>query len=125
MNYGFGWLSDRLNPKWLLFTLYILQPIGILSLLRTSHILDIIPFVLVYSTAYGGIEVVKAVVTGDFYGRKNYGSIYGILQGVSTWGGILGPLIAGLVYDTKGSYYWAFAAFALMMGITAFLVLLL
>ena len=123
--YGFGWLSDRFNKKWLLFTLYILQPIGILSIIRVSHILDIIPFVLVYSIAYGGNTVVKAVIIGDFYGRKNYGSIYGIIQGISTFGSFIGPLIAGLVYDIKGSYYWAFTSFALMMGLTALLVLLL
>ncbi|MEW6674035.1 MAG: MFS transporter [Thermodesulfobacteriota bacterium] len=123
--YGFGWLGDRLNPKWLLFVLYILQPVGILSLLRVSHILDIIPFVLVYSTAYGGTTVIKAVITGNFYGRKNYGAIYGIIQGISTMGGFLGPLIAGLVYDLKGSYYWAFTSFAFMMGLTALLVLFL
>jgi len=123
--YGFGWLSDRFNAKWLLFILYILQPIGILSLLRASHLVGIIPFVLVYATAYGGTTVIKAVITGNFYGRKNYGSIYGIIQGISTLGGFVGPLIAGLAYDIKGSYYWAFTAFAFMMGLTALLVLFL
>jgi len=123
--YGFGWLSDRFNAKWLLFILYILQPIGILSLLRISHIRDIIPFVLIYSIAYGGTVVIKAVMIGDFYGRKNFGSIYGAMQGISTLGGITGPLIAGLVYDFKGSYHWAFTSFALMMGLTALLVLFL
>jgi len=123
--YGFGWLSDRFNKKWLLFVLYLLQPIGLLSLMRVSHLVDVIPFVLVYSTAYGGNAVVKAVLTGDFYGRKNYGSIYGLIQGLSTFGSIAGPLIAGLVYDIKGSYYWAFTSFAIMMGLTALLVLLL
>ena len=123
--YGFGWLSDRFNKKWLLFTLYMLQPIGIISLIRVSHVVDIIPFVLVYSIAYGGNTVVKAVIIGDYYGRENYGSIYGIIYGISTFGSFIGPLIAGLVYDIKGSYYVAFTSFAVMMGLTALLVLLL
>jgi MFS family permease len=123
--YGFGWLSDLSNKKWLLFILYILQPIGIFSLVRVHHIMDIIPFVLVYSTAYGGNSVVKAAITGDYYGRKNFGTIYGVIQGISTFGGIAGPLIAGLVYDIKGSYHVAFTSFALMMCFTALLVLLL
>jgi MFS family permease len=123
--YGFGWLSDLFNKKWLMFTLYILQPIGILSLVRVRHIMDIIPFILVYSIAYGGNTVVKVTIIGDYFGRKNFGTIYGIIQGVSTFGSIAGPLIAGLVYDIKGSYYWAFTSFSLMMGLTALLVLLL
>jgi MFS family permease len=123
--YGFGCLSDLFNKKWLLFILYILQPIGIFSLVRVSHIMDIIPFVLVYSIAYGGNTVVKATITGEYYGRKNFGTIYGFVQGFSTFGSIAGPLIAGLVYDIKGSYYLAFKSFALMMVFSALLVLLL
>jgi MFS family permease len=90
--YGFGCLSDLFNKKWLLFILYILQPIGIF---------------------------------GEYYGRKNFGTIYGFVQGFSTFGSIAGPLIAGLVYDIKGSYYLAFKSFALMMVFSALLVLLL
>jgi MFS family permease len=123
--YGFGCLSDLFNKKWLLFTLYILQPIGIYFLVRVRHFMDIIPFVLVYSIAYGGNTVVKATITADYFGRKNFGTIYGFIQGLSTFGSFAGPLIAGLVYDIKGSYYLAFKSFALMMGLTALLVLLL
>ena len=87
--------------------------------------MDIIPFVLVYSIAYGGNTVIKAVITGDYYGRKNYGTIYGIIQGISTFGSFAGPIIAGLVYDIKGSYYLAFTSFAIMMVFTALLVIFL
>jgi OFA family oxalate/formate antiporter-like MFS transporter len=87
--------------------------------------MDIIPFVLVYSTAYGGNTVVKTAIIADYYGRKNFGTIYGIIQGISTFGGIAGPLIAGRVYDMKGSYSLAFTSFAIMMGFIALLVLLL
>ncbi|MDI7261676.1 MAG: MFS transporter, partial [Thermodesulfobacteriota bacterium] len=123
--YGFGWLSDSFNKKWLLFILYILQPIGVFSLVQVHHIMDVIPFVLIYSTAYGGNAVVKAAITGDYYGRKNFGTIYGFIQGISTLGSIAGPLIAGLVYDMKGSYSLAFTSFAIMMGFVALLVLFL
>ncbi len=123
--YGFGWLSDLFNKKWLLFILYIVQPIGIFSLVRVHQIMDTIPFVLIYSTAYGGILVVKPALIGDYYGRKNFGTIFGIIQGISTFGGIAGPLLAGLVYDIRGSYYLAFTSFAIMMGLTSLLVLFL
>jgi MFS family permease len=123
--YGFGWLSDLFNKKWLLVILFILQSIGIFSLVHIRHFIDIITFVLVYSVAYGGTTVVKATITGEYYGRKNFGTIYGVIQGVSTFGSIAGPLIAGLVYDIKGSYYLAFTSFSLMMAFTALLTLLL
>lgn len=120
--YGSGWLSDRLNKKWLLVILFIIQPIGIFSLIRVRHFMDVIPFVLLYSTAYGGTAVVKAIIIGDFYGRKNYGTIYGVSQGISTFGSIAGPLFAGLVYDLNGNYHLAFTSFAIIMAFTALLV---
>jgi MFS family permease len=84
--------------------------------------MDIIPFVLLYSTAYGGTAVVKAIIIGDYYGRKNYGTIYGVSQGISTLGSIAGPLIAGLVYDINGNYQMAFTSFSIMMVCTALLI---
>ena len=87
--------------------------------------MDVIPFVLIYSTAYGGNGVVKVAIIGDYYGRKNFGSIFGAIQGLSTFGGVAGPIIAGLVYDIKGSYSLAFTSFAIIMGFTSLLVLFL
>ena len=117
--YGFGWLSDRFNKKWLLIILFIIQPIGIFSLIRVRFFMDVIPFVILYSIAYGGTAVVKAIIIGDYYGRKNYGTIYGVIQGLSTFGGIAGPLIAGLAYDINGNYHLAFISFAIIMVFTA------
>jgi MFS family permease len=123
--YGSGWLGDLFNKKWLLFVLYLLQPIGLFSLLQVHNFMEIIPFVLVYSTAYGGNSVVKAAIVGDYFGRKNFGTIYGAIQGLSIAGSILGPLMAGLVYDINGSYTLAFTALGVMMIFPALLVLLL
>jgi len=120
--YGFGWLGDRFNKKSLLLILFILQPIALFSLARASTLLDIIPFVVFYSIGYGGTVVVKATITGDYYGRQNFGTIFGAIQGISTFGGIAGPLAAGLVYDVYGSYHMAFVAFAVMMALTAILI---
>jgi len=43
------------------------------------------------------------------------------MQGFSTFGGIAGPVIAGVMYDIQGSYQMVFMSFAIMMGFTAFL----
>ncbi|MCX5820278.1 MAG: MFS transporter [Deltaproteobacteria bacterium] len=120
--YGFGWLGDRYNKKRLLIILFIVQPIAIFSLIRARLLIDVIPFLLLYSISYGGIMVVKATITGDYYGRKNYGKIFGTIQGFSTFGGIAGPIMGGLMYDIHGSYDMAFISFAIMMGFTAFLI---
>ena len=41
---------------------------------------------------------------GDFFGRKSFGTIRGILNLFYTWGSILGPFLAGAIYDRTQSY---------------------
>jgi MFS family permease len=123
--YGFGWLGDRFDKKMLLILLSIIQPIAIFSLVRVHFFIDIIPFVLLFSISYGGTIVVKATITGDYFGRRNFGTIFGAIQGLTIFGGVAGPLIAGWVYDTKGSYHLAFISFAIMMILVVFLILFL
>ena len=47
-------------------------------------------------------------VTGDFFGTKNLGVNYGLL--FTAWGvaGIIGPIIAGRLFDIFGNYTNAF-----------------
>ena len=62
--------------------------------------------------------------TADLYGTKNLGLNYGAL--FTAWGvaGILGPMIAGSVFDATGSYRYAFYA-AAGLALVAFASLLL
>ena len=57
---------------------------------------------------YGTQLSVFASTTADFYGTKNLGMNYGVL--FTAWGaaGILGPVIAGRVFDRFGDYRYAF-----------------
>ena len=65
-------------------------------------------FVIVVYWCYGTQLSVFASTTADFFGTKNFGMNYGVL--FTAWGaaGILGPLIAGFVYDAFGDYRYAF-----------------
>lgn len=118
---GFGWLSDLFSKRWLLVILYCLQSIGIFSLLQVRQVIHIVPFVLAWAPAYGGLSIVKPAIVGEYYGRRNFGTIYGLIQGISIFGGIAGPVVAGIIYDTKGSYYVAFVFLALVSMSTAIL----
>ena len=59
---------------------------------------------------YGTQLSVFASTTADIYGTRNLGMNYGAL--FTAWGaaGILGPMIAGRVFDATKSYQYAFYA---------------
>ena len=56
---------------------------------------------------------------GDFFGRKSFGTIRGTMNLFYTWGSILGPVIAGAVYDRTHSYATVLTGLAVLLLIAA------
>jgi MFS family permease len=54
---------------------------------------------------------------GEYFGRKNFAKIRGSMSFVSTWGSVIGPVVAGAIYDRTQSYeimIWSSAALLLV-----------
>jgi MFS family permease len=62
---------------------------------------------------------------GDFFGRKSFGTIRGTLNLFYTWGSILGPFLAGAVYDRTESYQMVFAGITVALLISTAMTALL
>jgi OFA family oxalate/formate antiporter-like MFS transporter len=113
-----GWMSDTLGRLQTLRAMVLLSAIAMPALFiwREQTLLFFVLIALVYY-CYGTQLSVFASTTADFYGTKNLGLNYGVL--FTAWGaaGIIGPIIAGRVFDTFGDYRYAFftaAALALV-----------
>ncbi|OFW29518.1 MAG: hypothetical protein A3H97_01165 [Acidobacteria bacterium RIFCSPLOWO2_02_FULL_65_29] len=108
-----GAMSDRFGRVVTLRIMVLASAIAMPSLFlwREQAVLFWGLVVLVY-WCYGTQLSVFASTTADFFGTKNFGMNYGVL--FTAWGaaGILGPQIAGRVYDTFGDYRYAFFATA-------------
>jgi MFS family permease len=122
---GFGVLSDRYSKRKLLIFNFILQLIAVFALSQVRQIISITPCLAIFALSYGGLIVLKPAVTGDYYGRKNFGTIFGMIQGISVIGGIMGPIVMGLAYDTKGNYTSALISIALLNLLPIILLLFL
>ena len=59
-----------------------------------------------------------------YFGRKAYGSIYGVSALMYMPAGVAGPVLAGWIYDTTGSYMLVFTLLAVALGISAVAILL-
>ena len=46
----------------------------------------------------------RASLTREYFGRANFGAVFGFVIGINMLGGIIGPTVAGWVYDNWGSY---------------------
>ncbi|MDI7259656.1 MAG: MFS transporter [Thermodesulfobacteriota bacterium] len=125
---GFGWFSDLFRKKVLLMICFLMQFIGILILMqvrRNVSSLYVISFTLAFGFTYGGISVLRPATVAELYGRDKFGTIWGLLQGISIFGGIAGPVLVGLIYDLQKSYYLGLLFLSIINFLAFFLMLLL
>ena len=110
-----GWLSDSLGRLTTLRVMVLVSAMAmpLLFAVREEVTLFYLLVIVVY-WCYGTQLSVFASTTADFYGTRNLGMNYGAL--FTAWGaaGILGPLIAGRVFDATKSYQYAFYAAAVL-----------
>lgn len=112
----FGWLGDIMDIRNLLVGVFFLQALGLLVLSLMPDLSWTPLYILILAPAYGGSIPLRMSIIGYFYGRKNYGTINGLLQFVDLPGTILGPIFVGWVFDSFGSYRPGFQVIALLMA---------
>ncbi len=59
----------------------------------------------------------------EYFGRKAFGSIQGVVMAVMVIGTMTSPLITGMVYDLHGSYFPAWIVMAVAIFASIFLAL--
>jgi len=50
--------------------------------------------------------VVTRSILREYFGRESFGKMLGIIMGAGSLGGIIGPTLAGWVFDTLRSYHF-------------------
>ena len=107
-----GWASEHARHiHWLLSLCLALQAIGVGFLLRfdTLGFGALVGFVPLFGLGYGGLVVLWPLAVGHDFGMRAFGAIAGMVGTVAlSLGGAAGPVIAGAMYDSTGSYFLAF-----------------
>jgi MFS family permease len=119
-----GWLGDRFYKPRLMAGFMVLGSLSVYLLFHGTQVWALWISVLLFSIFEGLFPVTWATV-GDFFGRNNFAKIRGSMSFLYTWGSVLGPVLAGAIYDRTQSYQALFwALFGLCWG-TALLYLLM
>lgn len=71
-------------------------------------------FATLYGIGHGGLFTVVSPTVAEYFGLLAHSSIFGVIVFCGTLGGALGPLIAGHIFDSTGSYSIAFNTLAIM-----------
>jgi MFS family permease len=121
--FGFGWLGDLFEKKYVMAISYSLMGLGMLALCYVQLKGVIYIFLFLFSNGFGGITVLRGALLREYYGRYNFGKLLGIMMGFGACGGIIGPTAAGWVFDRMGSYYFVWLAFTALIGLAIILIL--
>jgi len=103
---GMGWIADRVDRRKVLAIAFAMICLGIVCFEYAATVGTwlLIPFLVFFCIGYGGNNALRAPLLLGIFGRRNFGSIFGFLMGISVAGSILGPPMAGWVFDNWGSY---------------------
>ena len=121
--FGFGWLGDHFEKKYVMAISYSLMGLGMLALCYVQITGFIYVFLLMFSNGFGGITALRGALVREYYGRHNFGKLMGIMLGFGACGGIIGPIAAGWVFDRMQSYYSVWLAFSALIGLAIILIL--
>jgi MFS family permease len=115
-----GKLSDSVGGMKSLALAYAILSVGV----SVSAIVNSMPTLFLVSSivglAFGAFIATNIVATVDLFGIDCLGSLWGILAVAFGLSGAVGPLMAGLLYDTYNSYqgaFWVAAAVSLLAAI--------
>ena len=118
-----GLLADRVGTnaiRYLRAGAYALQSAGVtLFLFNSQSMIALYAFFIMYGVGMGAAMPMTPVIQARYFGRAHYGLIAGVSRAMNMPVGIAGPILAGYIYDSTGSYMFAFTLFAILLALAA------
>jgi len=114
-----GWVADKANkPRMNAFILFAAASAMFLPILSGS-LWSLCLFTIFFAAVETTFPLGWAVV-GDLFGRKHYAKIRGYMTLFYTWGGVIGPVVAGAIFDRWKTYeplLWSLVVLFILAGL--------
>lgn len=99
-----GLAIDRIGSKRVMIFCFILLIAGFLWLQTAKELWMLYLFAMIYGIAHGGFFTTISPIVAEFFGIKSHGVLFGIVMFCGTFGGAIGPVLAGYIFDTTAGY---------------------
>ena len=116
-----GVVSDKIGRTATLVSVFVLQAINMFAFASYTSSMMLTIGAIVTGATYGALLALFPATTWDWYGLKHAGTNYGLIFTAWGVGGLVGPIIAGQIIDTTGSYHGAYIMSAVLLLIAALL----
>lgn len=119
---GGGWLADRFNIKWVLFSMYLLAAVSITLLGTPMPTGALFVVVGLAGASTIGTQIVTYAYAGQFYPMAVRSTGIGFASGVGRSGAILAPIVIGMLVAMALPLQQNFVAIAIPGAIAALAV---
>lgn len=109
-----GMAIDRVGSKSIMVVCFIVLIGSLLWLQISDAVWMLYLFAAVYGLAHGGFFTAISPIVAEIFGIVSHGAIFGIVVFSGTTGGAIGPVVAGQLFDMKGSYTLTFRIITVM-----------
>lgn len=109
-----GWICDRFGRKGPLAFYYGVRGLSLLFLLYVWNVPSLHIFAAIFGLNYISTVPPTTTLTANIFGRYSVGSLSGWIYFSHQVGAALGAAVGGWVFQSTGSYSWAFVSAALL-----------
>jgi MFS family permease len=117
-----GFVQQRLGTRNTFVLALAGHAVGMVMLLFVHNLAIAFAFAAVYGIFHGMSLTMHSMIFATYFGRQSLGTIRGIASPIQMGLNALGPVLGGLAYDITGSYFLAFAGFAMLYVVSATLM---
>lgn len=114
----FGWLGDLFDKRRITMLAFFLMALGMLALAFIHWPGMLFLFLIFFPFGFGGITVLRGTIIREYYDKRIFGSMMGIMMGFAAVGGIIGPTFTGWVFDISRNYHFVWMGFGAMLFIS-------
>jgi OFA family oxalate/formate antiporter-like MFS transporter len=121
--FGVGWLADILDKRYAMAVGLSFLSAGLLTYYFLQWNWTIHVFLFLFSIGFGSTVVVRGAMLSQYFARNQFGKLLGLVMGAGAVGGIIGPTMAGWVFDKLGFYGPIWLIFFMSTALTIILIL--
>lgn len=115
-----GWLGDRVEPRLIMFVLFIVSVIAMGIIWKAPNMALLLLAGAMFGAAYGGTLVMMPTMVANYFGAASFASINGFIFPVQIVVASMIPVVAGYTADETGNYDLPFMG---LIGFTVFAAL--
>ncbi len=122
---GAGVFGDALDKRYVIAVAFALQFVGTLIFAYTDSFWHLAGFIVFWGIGFGASIPVRFAMLADYFGRRSFGTIMGIMMTFSTLFGVTGPVFVGWMFDIRGNYREPYLIMAISILVSIPLILTL